>query len=398
MRAHRQSNGDEKLGASTILSVLAGLTLCIVLVWGIDLSCGNRSIICLEDVASSPETHFPGVSIIVAARNEQRKIKQALQSLLGLDYPNLEFIILNDRSTDQTGAILTHMAAEDPRLEIVNITDLPAGWLGKNYALYHGAQRATGELLLFTDADVVMQPRTLAAAVSYMQANHLQHLAIMPRVSLPTLLPRLFCSAFGVFFSGFMRPWKAKDPASRSFIGIGAFNLVSADAYRASGTHSVIAMRPDDDIKLGKILKIAGYRQEMILGKDLVTVEWYSSLPELIDGLMKNTFAGINYSVFKSVGAAVVVLLLNVWPFVAIFAVKGLAWVLYVVVVILMLLFVSDANHLYGLPRSYALAHPFSSLLFVYILGKSTLLTLWSGGIRWRGTYYPLKQLKANRM
>jgi hypothetical protein len=84
-----------------------------------------------------------------------------------------------------------------------------------------------------------------------------------------------------------MRPWKAKDPASSNFIGIGAFNLVTAEAYRASGTHRVIAMRPDDDIKLGKILKKAGYRQEMVLGTGLVNVEWYSSLRELIDGLIK---------------------------------------------------------------------------------------------------------------
>lgn len=345
-----------------------------------------------------PATHLPRVSVIVPARNEQRKIKEALQSLLRLEYSDLEFIVLNDRSTDQTGAILVEMAAEDARLQIVNITELPAGWLGKNYALYCGAQRANGELLLFTDADVVMEPSTLAIAVSYLQTHRLQHLAIMPRVSLPTLLPRLFCSAFGIFFSGFMRPWKAKDPSSKSFIGIGAFNLVTAEAYRASGTHTVIAMRPDDDIKLGKILKKAGYHQEMVLGRGLVTVEWYSSLGELIEGLMKNTFAGIDYSVAKSVGAGVAVLCLNVWPFVAILVVRGLAWGLYMLAVILMLLFISDANHLYGLPRRYAFGHPLSSALFVYILWKSTLRTLWTDGIRWRGTHYPLKLLKANRV
>lgn len=359
---------------------------------------GNRSITCLRDVPRNPATHLPCVSVIVPARNEQRKIKEALESLLRSDYPDLEFIVLNDRSTDETGAILAKMAAEDARLQIVNITELPTGWLGKNYALYCGAQRANGELLLFTDADVVMEPSTLAMAVSYFQSHHLHHVAIMPRVSLPTLLPRLFCSAFGIFFSGFMRPWKAKDPASSNFIGIGAFNLVTAEAYRASGAHRVIAMRPDDDIKLGKILKKAGYRQEMVLGIGLLTVEWYSSLCELIDGLMKNTFAGIDYSVAKSVGAGVAVLLLNVWPFLAIFVVRGLAWVLYMLAVILMLLFISDANHLYGLPRRYAFAHPLSSLLFVYILWKSTLRTLWTGGICWRGTHYPLKLLRANRV
>ena len=228
--------------------------------------------------------------MVIPARNEEKKIREALQSVLGQDYPHVEFLVLNDRSTDQTGAMLAEMAAEDARLRVMNITDLPAGWLGKNYALHLGAERASGELLLFTDADVVMDPSTLAKAVSYLTANHLQHLAVMPTVRLPRLLPRLFCSTFGIFFSGYIRQWKAKDPASRSFVGIGAFNLVTTEAYKASGTHRAIAMRPDDDIKLGKILKNAGYRQEMVFGMGLLSVEWYSSLRELIDGLMKNSF------------------------------------------------------------------------------------------------------------
>ena len=341
---------------------------------------------------------LPRVSVIVPARNEERKIREALESILRLDYPDLEVIVINDRSIDQTGAILAEMAAEDPRLELLTITELPPGWLGKNYALYEGAERASGKLLLFADADVVIEPSTLARAVCYLQANDLQHLAAMPKVHLPSRLSRLFCSTFGVFFSGYLRPWKAKDPSSRSFVGIGAFNLVAAEAYRLSGTHRAIAMRPDDDIKLGKLLKKAGYRQEMVFGMGLLTVEWYSSLRELIAGLMKNAFAGLDYSVPMSIAAGSAVLLLNVWPFVAIFVVRGLAWVLYLLAVIVMLLFISDANHFYGLPRRYAFAHPLSAILFVYIIWKSMVLALWTGGITWRGTHYPLRLLKANRV
>lgn len=341
---------------------------------------------------------LPRVSIIVAARNEEKKLREALQGLLKQDYPKLEFIVINDRSTDQTGTILAEVAAVETRLRVMNITELPPGWLGKNYALYQGAETAGSELLLFTDADVVMEPSTVAKAVTYIQANRLEHLAVLPKVRAPSLSLRLFCSAFGIFFSGYMRPWKAKDPASPSFVGIGAFNLVTLDAYKAVGTHRAIAMRPDDDIKLGKLLKRAGYRQEMVLGMGLVSVEWYSSLRELIDGLMKNAFAGLEYSVTKSISAGIAVLLGQVLPFVAIFVLHGLAWVLYLLAVILMLLLISDANRLYGLPRWYALAHPLAAVLFVYILWQSMVLTLWTGGIRWRGTHYPLALLRANRV
>ena len=176
------------------------------------------------------------MSIVIPARNEAKKIAEALQSVLKQDYPNLEFMVLNDRSTDNTATILAGLAAKDARLRVENISELPAGWLGKNYALYRGAERASGELLLFTDADVVMNPSAVSRAVHYLRANRLDHLAVMPAVRMPTLALRLFCSAFGVFFSAYMRQWKAKDPRSPRFVGVGAFNLVARDAYRAIGS------------------------------------------------------------------------------------------------------------------------------------------------------------------
>ena len=373
-------------------------TLCVVLVAGFDIARGNRSTTYLKNVPCHSQAYQPKVSIVIPARNEAKKIREALQSVLKQDYPNLEFIVLNDRSTDATAPILAELAANDARLYVENIVELPPAWLGKNYALYRGAQRASGELLLFTDADVVMDPSALSRAVHYLHDNQLDHLAVMPAVRMPSLALRLFCSAFGVFFSAYIRQWKAKDPRSRSFVGVGAFNLVTGEAYRAVGTHQAIAMRPDDDIKLGKLLKKAGYRQELVFGMGLLIVEWYSSLRELIDGLMKNAFAGLEYSVLLSLAGGIAVLLLSVWPFVAIFVVGGPAWILYLLVVIVMLLFISDGNRFYNLPRWYALAHPLSALLFVYILWKSMLLALLTGGIRWRGTHYPLARLKSNRV
>jgi len=359
---------------------------------------GNRSTAYLKDLPRYSGPNPPKVSIVIPARNEAKKIREALQSVLKQDYGNLEFIVLNDRSTDATGAILAEVAAKAGRLRVETISELPPSWLGKKYALYRGAERASGELLLFTDADVVMDPSTVARAVNCLLSHRLDHLAIMPAIRMPGLALRLFCSAFGVFFSAFARQWKAKDPRSPRFIGVGAFNLVSRDAYRTIGTHRAIAMRPDDDLKLGKLLKKAGYRQELVFGMETLVVEWYSSLRELIDGLMKNSFAGLEYSVLLSVAGGMAVLLLNVWPFVAIFVVRGPAWILYLLVVVAMLLFIADGNRFYYLPGWYAFAHPLSALLFVYIIWKSMLLALWTGGISWRGTHYPMAMLKSNRI
>ncbi len=104
---------------------------------------------------------WPVVSIIVPARNEADSIEEALKSVLALDYPNKEIIVINDRSTDATGEILARLAQEYPELQLITIDRLPSGWLGKNHALQRGAVSASGELLLFTDADIIMQPSLL---------------------------------------------------------------------------------------------------------------------------------------------------------------------------------------------------------------------------------------------
>ncbi len=204
-------------------------------------------------------------------------------------------IVVNDRSEDQTGDILDEMSTADSRLEILHLQDLPEGWLGKNHALWQGSLKATGELLLFTDADVVMTPDTLTRAVSYFQAEQLDHLAATPEARMPSLFLNMFGVTFGFFFGIFTRPWKVSDPKSHCHIGIGAFNLVKAESYLQAGGHKTIALRPDDDLKLGKILKQQGSRQQLIYGAGLISVEWYASIRELVLGLEKNVFAGTDY-------------------------------------------------------------------------------------------------------
>src|SRR5687767_255648 len=222
------------------LAVVTTITLAAMLV---DFIVGHRRLRRLIDI--EPAETGPPVSIIVAARNEESGIEQGLRSLLQLDYPALEIIVVNDRSTDRTGAILDRMAQANPRVAVVHLSNLPEGWLGKNYALYSGASRATGDLLLFTDADIVFQPTTLRRAVTYLEREGLDHLTAIPNTQVPGVALSAFIAAFAVFFSMYARPWKARDPRSSFHIGIGAFNLIRKSAYQAIGTHLRIAMRPD---------------------------------------------------------------------------------------------------------------------------------------------------------
>lgn len=373
-----------------------GILILYILI-GLEVAIGSRKIIFLRDIDSTLAAP-PSASIIVAARNEERNIRAGLQSLLALNYPQLQVIVVDDRSEDGTGSILDEMAAGHPRLEIVHLIDLPGGWLGKNHALWKGSQRADGDLLLFTDADVVMAPDTLARAVNHLQREKIDHLAATPEARMPTLFLNMFGAAFGLFFSMFTRPWKAADPGSSCHIGIGAFNLVRAEVYRQVGGHETIALRPDDDLKLGKIIKKAGFRQRLVYGTGLIRVEWYASVRELVLGLEKNVFAGTDYRLWLATSGVLFHLVASLWPYLALFVTEGATLAAYVAIVAVIGLIVADGARFHGSSPWYALGFPLTAGLFTFIIVRTVICNLAKGGIIWRGTLYPLEELRKNRV
>src|SRR6185437_2995379 len=243
---------------------LALLGLAIATVVGLvgiatQLIVGGSRIVPLTDQIGDPGG--PSVSVVVAARDEGPHIERALQSLLGQRYDALEIIAIDDRSGDDTGAILDRMAARDARLRVAHISELPPHWLGKNHALHVGAAAAVGDYLLFTDADVVFAPDAIARAVAFARARGIDHLTLGPELDSPGLLLTMVVNFFSLGFLLYYRPWHAEDPTRQEHIGVGAFNLVRAGLYRGFGGHSRIALRPDVDVKLGRLVKLAGGRQ-----------------------------------------------------------------------------------------------------------------------------------------
>src|SRR3954454_16467803 len=176
----------------TLLSVLALITLAVFIRAAIDIQIGKRRISRLHAMAKVDPANAPRVSVIIPACNEEENIQDALESVLTQDYPNLQVITVNDRSSDQTGAILDRMAASHPMLKIVTITVLPSNWLGKNNALHTGASNSAGEWLLFADADVVMDQSAIARAVRYAIDHDVDHLAIAPRAVVGGFLAKVF--------------------------------------------------------------------------------------------------------------------------------------------------------------------------------------------------------------
>jgi glycosyltransferase involved in cell wall biosynthesis len=379
-----------------LLIAISNLVICAAV--GIPLIFGMRKICKLKDVEPSESDSLPRVSVIVAARNEERDIEEGLQSLLKIDYPELEIITVNDRSTDQTGEILDGIAEQNPQLQVIHLTELPAGWLGKNHALYYGAQRATGELILFTDADIVMDPSILRRAVPYLIENEIDHLPMLFEVRMPNWLLESFVVTFSIYLMTYCRPWNCPKPKSSAHIGIGGFNMVRAEVYESIGTHEAIRMRPDDDLKFGKLIKKHGFRQELINAADLMFVPWYASLRELVVGLEKNAFSGVDYSIGYALLAATSMLLFNAFPFVAVFITSGPTQWIYAAVVLSLLGMAFSAAY-YGKARlSCSLGFPLAACMFVFIQARTVILNLWHGGIRWRDTHYSLAELRANKI
>ena len=381
-----------------VLLWLAVLTAAVSAAVFAELARGGRRLRHLHLLPRPDPREVPTVSVVVAARDEERGIAPALRSLLAQEGAAIEVIAVDDRSGDATGAILDRTAATDPRLRVLHVAELPEGWLGKNHALWLGAQSARGELLLFTDADVVMEPDAVARAAGYLAHEGLDHVTAVPRVVMPGVLLQTFGVAFTIFFSLFTRPWKVRDPRSRAHVGIGAFNLLRADVYRRIGTHRAIAMRPDDDLKLGRLVKKNGFTQEFLVGDRLISVEWYHSVREAVRGLRKNAFAGVDYRLELVVLATLAHLLFMVWPFAAVWVTVGWTRALYAFAAGMLFLTYAGAARAQGSPAWRGVLFPVASLLFLFVVWNATLYALVNRGIEWRGTHYPLDRLRANRV
>ena len=377
---------------------LALLTLALWLGAAWEVMRGNRRLPRLATLESPPPARWPRVSLVFAARNEGRTVGAAVPTMLALDYPDLELVAVDDRSEDDTGAVLDALAAREPRLRVDHVRALPSGWLGKNHALHHGAAQATGEWILFTDADIHFAPDALRRAVAYAEAERLDHLAAAPRLHGHGTALGVCVGAFSLVFGMFLRPWRIADPRSPAHGGIGAFNLVRAATYRRLGGHAPLRLRPDDDIKLGKLMKSGG-RSAFALGAGALSVAWYASVGELVRGLTKNTFAGVDYRAWMVLGGVAAHALFFLWPVAAVVVAPTAAErALAAAAVAVMLAVAIDNTRFDGGRWWHGALFPLGLLVLDYILLRSMVVTLWTDGITWRGTHYPLAELRRNRL
>jgi glycosyltransferase involved in cell wall biosynthesis len=331
-------------------------------------------------------------SVVIAARDEKARIGETIRHLLAQTGVEAEFIVVDDRSTDGTGEILRRFAQEDARVKLQRVEMLPEGWLGKCHACHVGASAATGEWILFTDADCWLKPDVIARALRVAARDAADHVTLCPGTVLESPATRawhlLFLTSLVNWFSGVNR-----DQAG-AHLGLGAFNLVRAAAYRECGGYEALRLTVVDDVKLGLLLQRAGKRTRAFLGVDDVECHWGKTVGSMVQIMEKNYFAVTNYRVdvvLAGSALATVVLGLVVAGWVSGTA-AGFAAGLSPLALVLP---GSILARRLGWSWPCALYLPLMIPVFLYAILNSTFVTLRQGGIRWRETFYPLAILRA---
>ena len=358
----------------------------------------DRRVERLEDIPPLEGGKLPSVSVIIPACNEEQGIATALTSVLNLDYPDLEIIVLNDRSTDSTPEILDRLAREYPRLRVIHIRELPAGWLGKNHALHLGAAEAEGEYLLFTDADVHLASDTLRRAVARMETRNLDFLCLLFRMIAPGhLLSLLIADSLSTWFT-LLKPWLIPRQESPYFMGIGAFNLVRRSSYEGFCGHRSIRLCPLDDVLLGRIAKVSGGRCDCLNGGRFVSLDWYQSVAAMVHGLRKNTFALIDYRPGLLLGGTAAVLSFQILPLWGLLLIEGIPRLLCAAVVAVNVLALALAARAFQMDLRCLYWFPVTPYIKLYTVWRAMLTTLIRGGIDWRGTFYSLEELRRHKV
>ncbi len=342
---------------------------------------------------------LPRLTVIVPARNEAAAIESTLDSLLAQTL-SLRVIAVDDRSTDGTGAIMDRVAARPlpagKQLTVIHVMELPSGWLGKNHALALAARQATTPWMLFTDGDVQFAPETLARAVHQAESVDAAHFVMLPTPILHSNGERVMMSFLQVVVATAANLWRISDPkAKRESIGVGAFNLIRREVYNAIGGFEALRMEVLEDVRLGYTVKQKGYRQEVAFGPGLARVHWAPGARGIVGNLTKNAFAIFRFRLPLLALTCVLLATVCLVPVVGWFGsdasrlacalILGAQYVMY-----------TYYRRFSDFPRWCFITFPAAGMLFLYSLLRSMWTTLRQGGVTWRGTFYPLRELRRN--
>jgi len=359
----------------------------------------------LVPVPPATVTPTSTVTVIVPARNEERNIEACVRSLLNQGYPNYELIVVEGGSEDATPTILQRLAGESPRLKVMAEPPLPAGWVGKSWALTMAVEQVESQWLLFTDADTEHQPGALAAAVAFAESHGVDMLSFLHLTSLKlvTFWERVLLPAiFGLVVQVGGSPEEVNDPDSPVAKANGQFTLIRRAVYEAVGRHEPIKGELAEEMFLAKLVKGKGYRIFWADGRNWMKVRQYRSLGGIWEAFTRAVFVGafVNRSLARLLVGAVLLLALA-WGFFAL-AGLGLFWLAtgsrglgpWLVVSLGGLGILAQVGRgvrlakMTGIPAAYGLLHPLGISVLVAMMLNSAFRVLSGRGVTWKGRRY----------
>jgi glycosyltransferase involved in cell wall biosynthesis len=338
---------------------------------------------------SSPET-LPRVSVVIAARNEELDLPATLDDLLAQDYPDLEVIVVEDSSTDRTGEVIDARAA---RVRRVSSSPLPAGWVGKNWACWNGARAATGEWILFEDADVRTHPAAVRTAVEWAGREHADLVSIGPTVDMRSFWERLVLPFYIQVVLTYFRAPHVNRARSKSAMANGQFWLTPRTVYDTMGGHEAVRSIVLEDVAMARRYRAAGRTLRFAWAPRLAQTRMYRNRTELFEGLLKNVH-GTEFSAARLVAsiAALVgffLLPLALLPFGLLTGTVGLTLLGAILYVALFGKHVIFARAL-GAPAVYGLLYPAAVGYYVVLLVTSLARGLRRRTVAWKGRSYPM--------
>lgn len=395
----------------TLLWFWLGLTLVTGIVWlirHIQLSKAARVMPPLDSsMYPGKPASTPTVSFLVAAKDEEANIEACLRSMAEQDYPQLELIAVNDRSTDQTGQIMQRIAAETGRLTALNVTAIRDGWFGKNNAMREGVERARGEWLCFTDADCVqVSRRSLSIAMSYALEKNADFLSVLPAHETGSFMESVIQPACSGIMMIWFNPLRVNNPRRKTAYANGAFMLMKRSCYEAIGGHDAVKTELNEDMHMARIAKERGLRLCVVSNVDLYTVRMYDGFKQTIAGWSR-IFFGCFGTLGRLLATGAAVFVFSLAPWISLAAAAALApgasgemagplsSVLWASIAICLLQW-SVMFRFYRLNRlnpAYAIAYPIGAAVGLYAVYGAIRRLGGKRAITWRGTTYRSNRL-----
>ena len=353
----------------------------------------------VRDFDDPAPAHWPRVSMIIPARDEEETIEPAVRTRLLDAYPDLEVILVDDRSSDGTGAVIDRLATEDSRVIPVHVAELPADWLGKLHAMQVGLEHATGTWILFTDADVHATRGCLCKAVARCEVRRFDLLAIIPDLRGAGFVLDAVIAQFLRTILVSTRAWAIESPHTTAGIGAGAFSLVRRSVLDRSPGLDWLKLELGDDIALGQMLKASGARCSLAMGRGMLDVLFYPDVRAMARGVERAGFTSIGHFSLSRIAAEVA----GYWamefaPYVALafWRTPALQFLGASLVVLSQATCIS-VNRWVGARALPAIAQPLGAAMNGILMLRAGVLGASRGGVWWRGTFYPTSLLRKGR-